>query len=885
MQAATDHEKNPPKRSRRFTVIKWMLIVTAGVVLAIIVILPAYLSSDSGKKLILSKISRAIDGQVDAKTLSVGRVKGDRLTDLTFSDDKGMMSVSVRKISAKPQLMAMLRGNLALGKTLLDAPKAVINIEDPGARTQSSKSSKSDDDAGGGAALGLAMLDMEVKEGSATINLMRKDSTQSVHFRNIESKVNLNPLGQKSTFALAMTVVEGDKESQITAGGSMKQSDKKKWTLKGTTGDFKVAVDKLELSTLTPLFALMGKDIQTSGQLNADADVRIEKGKFKRIMAKAQLRDFKRIVAGKETVMQEPVIIDADVSSTDGQIRIKRLNFESSFCNVRCSGTGNVVDYDADAELTGLQDFAGQLADFGKYRLQGKVASTGKVTFGENTVKLTGRGLTENMIIRKGDLATEPTTANLGFDIHRDNEKNITKIASAKMLADLGSIEITDAVIPGDLEQGTVSLGLSADVDLRKLQPFVALAIEIPQGVTFAGRLTSQAAIDGAGGRFHIKTDRTNVKKLVINAPGQEPFKQETIKLVADIIADTKQKEITVNDLFIEGVQGQSLIKVTKGRFEQSEKGQKTNVTGQLQAEYDLAAVSALAAPFLPRGLAMEGIRKSDLTFDSQYPTGTKQLLANINGQTDFGFDKAQYMGLKFGPANLKLQAEQGKLKFKLPPTTVNEGRVAFEGNVNFKEKAMTLRMANPSQLAENVKINDEMTRRMLMYINPLFANQAGVTGVASFHCEKMSIPLGSKTFADDLEITGTIEIADVVLKPRGLFGVLVQSPGKLHVLPTRFVLERGFLAYRDMPVHVGNNPLNFSGRIGLDKSIDMMVTFPWTFQGRTARIGDESAMRITAPIKGTLNNPTIDMNKVLEGAGQKLLEEQLKKALEKIFR
>ena len=885
MEAASDHENNPPKRSHRFRVLKWMLIVTVGVVLAIVIILPAYLSSASGKKLILSKISRAIDGKVDAKTLSVGWFKGVRLTDLTFSDDKGTMSVSVREISAKPQLMSILRGNLALGKTLLDAPKAVINIEDPQAQPQSSKSSKSDDDAGGDAALGLAMLDLEVKEGSVTINLVRKDSTRSVHFRNIASKVNLNPLGQKSTFDLAMAVVEGGKESQITANGSMKQSDKKKWTLKGTTGDFKVAVDKLELSTLTPLFALMGEDIQTSGQLNTDADVRIEKGKFERIMAKAQLQDFKSIVAGKETVMQKPVIIDADISSSDGVIRIKRLNFESSFCNVRCSGTGNVVDYDATANLTGLQDFAGQLVDFGEYRLQGKVASTGKVDFGKDTVKLTGRGLTENMIIRKGNLATEATTANLGFDIQRDNEKNITKIASVKVIADLGTIEITDAIIPGDLEQGTVSLGLSADVDLRKLQPFVALAAEIPQGITFAGRLTGKAAIDGKNGRLRIKTDRTNVKKLVINAPGRAPFKQETIKLVADIIADTKQKEITVNDLFIEGVQGQSLIKVTKGKFKQSEKGQKTNVEGQFQAEYDLAAVSALASPFLPRGLVMEGIRKGNLTFNSQYPTGTKQLLANINGKADFGFDKAQYMGLNFGPADLKLHAEQGKLKFNLPPTTVNEGTVAFEGNVNFKEKPMTLRMAKPSQLAENVKINDEMTRQMLMYINPLFANQTGGTGVASFRCEKMSIPLGGKTFANNLEITGTIEIADVALKPQGLFAVLVQSPGRLHVMPTRFVLERGFVSYRDMPVHVGNNPLNFSGRIGLDKSIDMEVTFPWTFQGRTARVGDDSAMRITAPIEGTLDNPTVDMNKIIENVGQKLIEEELKKALEKIFR
>ena len=885
MEAASDHKKNPPKRSRRFKVLKWALIAAAGVVLAIVVILPAYLSSGSGKQLILSRMGRAVDGAVDAKTLSVSWFKGIRFTDLTFSDDKGMTSVSVREISAKPQLLAMLRGNLALGKTLLDAPRVVINVHDPRTRAKNDKPSESDN-AGHGAAVGLAMLDLEVKDGNATINLARKDGIQSLHFRNIASKVNLNPLGKKSTFDLAMAVAGDNTESQVTAQGSLtRPRGKKKWTLAGTTGDFKVSVGKLDLSTLTPLFGLMGKDIQAGGQLNADADVRIEKGKFQRVMAKAELRDFKRIVAGKETVLEQPVIIDADVSSTDGAISIKRLDFESSFCNVRCKGTGNVVDYDATAELKGLQDFAGQIVDFGEYRFLGSVASTGKVTFDENRVKLTGRGLAENLVIGKGNLVTEATTANLGFDIDRDNEKNITKIASAKILADLGRIEIVDSVIPGDMKQGPVSLGLSADVDLKKLQPFVALAIDLPEGVIFAGRLVSEAAIDGKDGTFHIKTDRTNVRKLLITSPNQEPFKQETVKLIGDIVADTKQKEITINDLLLEGAQGQSLIKVMKGKFDQSEQGQKTNVTGQFQAEYDLAAVSAIASPYLPAGLAMEGIRSSELIFDSQYPTGTDQLLANINGETNIGFDKARYMGLNFSKADLKLHADKGLLALELPAATVNEGKITFAGNVNFKEKAMTLRMAKPAQLAENVKINDEMTQRLLMYINPIFADQAGVTGIANFHCEKMSIPLGGSTFKDDLQITGTIEISDVILKPRGLIGQIFQDPGRVEILPTRFVVDKGFVNYEDMPVHVGKYPLNFSGRIGLDKSLDMTVTLPLTVAFKTAKIGADSDVRIPVPIGGTLDEPTVDLSRLMEEAGKKILEEELRKGLDRIFR
>ena len=87
------------------------------------------------------------------------------------------------------------------------------------------------------------------------------------------------------------------------------------------------------------------------------------------------------------------------------------------------------------------------------------------------------------------------------------------------------------------------------------------------------------------------------------------------------------------------------------------------------------------------------------------------------------------------------------------------------------------------------------------------------------------------------------------------------------------------------MPVHVGNNPLNFSGRIGLDKTIDMNVIVPWTFEGRTVRVGDDSAMRITAPIEGTLDNPRINMKKMLEEFGRKMLEEKLREGIEKIFR
>ena len=82
----------------------------------------------------------------------------------------------------------------------------------------------------------------------------------------------------------------------------------------------------------------------------------------------------------------------------------------------------------------------------------------------------------------------------------------------------------------------------------------------------------------------------------------------------------------------------------------------------------------------------------------------------------------------------------------------------------------------------------------------------------------------------------------------------------------------------------VGNNPVNFKGVIGLDKSLDMTVTLPYTSQGRTVRVGSQSAKRITLSIKGTVDNPKLDTGKLLEDQLMQQGEELLRKGLEDLF-
>ncbi len=144
----------------------------------------------------------------------------------------------------------------------------------------------------------------------------------------------------------------------------------------------------------------------------------------------------------------------------------------------------------------------------------------------------------------------------------------------------------------------------------------------------------------------------------------------------------------------------------------------------------------------------------------------------------------------------------------------------------------------------------------------------------------------------NDTVVIGTISMNRVRLQGSNLMGQILTTSGgdprgtDITIHPTRFVLQKGFLRYENMQVDVGDNPVNFKGVIGLDKSLDMTVTLPYTTEGRTARVGRETrGARITLPLKGTVDKPQLDMGKLIELQLKGQLEEQLRRGLEDLFK
>jgi hypothetical protein len=882
------------KASAATKVLMGILILLAVGFLLLFFILPAYLSSDAGKSFVVDKINSSIDGQVTIKGLSMSWFKGISLDELSFIDNAGRITVNVRQIKTKPLYMSLLRGNIAFGKTLIDAPDVILSIADAVksdiAKADVIKADKPSPPAIPAPAAkekqiaGLERIDLEVRGGNVTINQPTRG--MELQIRNIESKVDLKPAGSKSTFDVSMDVAEGDNLSKITAKGNLQPSAKKSWTLKGTSGDFEVKIDDLDLRSLSPLFALAGKDIDASGKLNADLTANIDDGDFKQLAVKAVLSEFGKEIDGKMTVLDKPIEVEANISSENKSIKIDKVNINSSFCQLTCSGGVDSVDYTATADLEETQNFIGQFVDFGGYKLKGKATESGHITFKDGVLDASGQAKIENFVV--SDTGKQPATATLiqiPFDIQFDTDKEIIKIRSMAVDSDFGKVSLNNSLIPlAEGKKDDLALDVKVNVDLAAARNFILLAADIPQDIDLGGRVDSQLSVNSKRGTYHITTDRTVIENLKIGKSGQEPFIEKLMKIQADILCNPKDKSIAINDLRVEGSQ----INITKGKFQKTSSRGKTKLTGELTAEYDLAGISKAASAFIPEGLAMEGKRKDSVTLESIYPQNDPdKMMANMNASMNFGFDSAEYMGLNFGPVDMDLKVTNGLLNIAPFSTTVNDGKLNFGGSVDFNEKPSLLKTPKPMQIADKININDKTTDKLLKYVNPIFANAVNVTGIADFHCEQLSIPLASAN-KNDMVATGTIAMEQIHLNSSGLLGQIITFVNEedpiLTILPTKFVLQNGFLSYENMQINVGRSPVNFRGKIGLNNTIDMDVDLPFSYAGKSLRTDSDMSNRVTLPIDGDLNNPQINTSKLIEKNIEKLLDDEIQKQLERIF-
>jgi hypothetical protein len=981
------------------------------VVLLVVVVLaaiPFYASSRSGNDFIVGKINNSIDGKVDIGLLSVGWFKGIVIDRFKFNDNAGLTHVSVEKITTKPSYLSFLTSQPNLGKTVIDKPEVYLKLSSEKPADVSSPSTGAIAETGptetsASAPMGFAKIDLEVNNGNVTIEA---DSGKKVEFRNIGAKVDLKGLNNYNKLNIVASIEDGvsDTNSSIKADGKvLPVADNKGWSLKGTSGEFNVKVDSVDLESLQPLFDLMDAGVNAKGIVDVNIAVAVDKGAVSEIVGRVDCKDIdialaalkgdriqsktigtdikitgdnesynfekfdvmsdwlvingsgklgkaagfkgefemrfnldiakaaqtmpktfyvregvnitggtlagnllcltdqnkgdlvlnaelgglKALAQGKTVSLSESVNFGIDVEQNQNLWNIKKGNVKSGFADIGCSGGLDSLKYSAKADLLKFQNELGQFFDFGGYNFKGQFEQQGNVKITDKAIAVDGLAKINNLAISKdGRSASEPAaTADFSIDYNKDAKTlNIDKF---NFNGQGGKLEVSaNALAMGDSKADS-TVKLNADIDLGKMMPFAVMAGAIPSEFGFAGKLKSDVDIAIKDKYISLRTIGTRIDNPDFTHQGKVLFKQDSVSLDFEGGVDLDDKSISIENMKLISPQ----IKLIKGQMTSKQTGNIKKIDAKFDYDIELAAVTEMVSPFLPDGFEISGRNADSLVFSSEYPVNDpNKMLANLNAKTKFGFDRASYMGLNFGKTEVDVEIISGQMTIKPFSTVVNEGMLKFAANANLGENPAILKMPEPILVLDKIHIDKIMANQLLKYLNPMFAQVADVSGLASFQCDRLAIPL-SGGYNNRIVVEGTVWMNDVAIAGGGVMSQIVNLSGinnpnvKIEVLPTKFVFENGEMHYDNMQVNIGDTPLNFTGNVYLDKMMSMSVTLPWTVAGQTAKAGQEVSNRIKLAIEGPVNAPKLNTDKLIQDTGKQIIEQQLDKAFKDLFK
>jgi len=489
-----------------------------------------------------------------------------------------------------------------------------------------------------------------------------------------------------------------------------------------------------------------------------------------RLNGQVNLDELAGTIENKKLALSQPVTGKLQISTDKKKIRFDELDVTASFAKINAGGLLEQLTYNGYVDLEKLQSEFGQFVDLGKYEIAGEIVEQGTLSVGKSEITGGGVSQVKNLRITSADgtTAQEPG-ADIKFAFAVKRQTKVLTFNSIEANASLGQININKAVLPiGGKKQVPVSMDIFAkNIDLGKVKPFAVLFASLPKETELAGIAESKLSIISDKNIYKVTTDSTKIKALKLTYPGEKPFEPNEVSLVFE--AEINPQGKTIKNLRLESPR----FKVNEGQFTQKTESGKTILTGQAELDYDWSALSSVAAPYLPEGLTLQGKRKDSVSFLSEYPSEQKdKLMANLTADAKLGFGQAGYMGLDFGPTDLDIQIRKGLLKIVPFETTVNEGRFNFAGQVDFNQKPVQLKMVEPLELMKNIKINDRTTKKLLMYLNPIFADAVNVSGIADFRCERLTIPLDAAA-RNQVEVVGTISMDQLHLQVSELLNTI----------------------------------------------------------------------------------------------------------------
>ncbi len=745
------------------------------------------------------------------------------------------------------------------------------------------------------AVLSLAKVDLDLK---GLVNAQLKGQVTEGRLDHAKGQVNARGLEASGDLLKGDRLATSELDvslDMIHEGGSIQinslslNSDWMTSNLKGSlpvdkdkayvmSGDFDVDVAAMAAQLPHTLSIQLGMQI-SQGRASGQFDV-----SGSQINGQVRLENLKGLVEHKEVSLSQPVQAQVKMRIDQGQYQIDALDLSASFAGVQASGTAERVQFTEWVDLGLMQAELGRFVNMGPLKMAGRLSSKGTVVLGPDQWRLTGTSVCDQLNLINGQgLSLREPKSQMTYEVSYDAKQQIVSLASLEASGSFGAVGCGPSQINLQTKAAEIQAHATG-LDLGRLTQYGALFNLAPEGLVLQGKADSQLQCSIQGPHINATARQTRVTALTLTMPEKAPFVQDYVDLTCEVSLDTESQSIDLQSLELTTPQ----IKISKVRASRAVKGDTTRIQAEATCQYDLEAIQGVVADLLPEGLDMAGQRTGHIQFDSTYPTADPNgLFASASGKTRFGFDRAAYMGLAFGPTDVNAVFDRGVLRVEPFETRVNQGTFAFASTTDFRKTPVLMSLPRPMVMAQSVQVTPATTQQLFRYLNPMFANLTDVSGEFSFACDHLALPL-KREGARELEMRGTLAMNNVILSGSSLLSQILSQVGsgplnaqRMEIRPTQFTVSQGVVQYDDMPIIVGDNPVNFSGRIGLDDSLQMKVVLPYTRGGRTVRVGDASQDRWVVDLTGTINQPQIKIDSVVD----QLLEMGLRRGLEGLFK
>jgi len=615
------------RKKNKKRILTLVLALVGVLILVVVFLVPAFVSSAKGRKVILAKINRSIDGQADFADLSMSWWKGVRISDFRFNGSAEEILVKIKQIATKPHYGSILMGDLSFGKTEIREPQVEINLEKwrpkqaegPERKVSESKKRKP-------VTLPINKIDMTVTDGSLRVTDAK---AKTVKLSQISSKVDLRPLGQGTTFNITATVADKGKESKISAQGKVRPKKKTGWSFKGTSGDFTVEVDDLDLASLGPILALGGIDIKAQGKVSANLTSEVKDGRIEDLSGTIKGKDLD-ISGGHlkgDQFKTSTLNVGVKLSSAKEVINVDKLDIHSDWLDAEASGVvpktfkslSEFVKPDSAYVLKGRFqcDLAQALSQMpGTFRLkEGMKVTSGRLSGDIETSAKAGRKEISGQASIVG-LAGVVDGKKIALS---QPVKAIVEITSDKSGIKYDRLDVSAAFCDISCAGTGKLLRYSADVDLAKLQSELGQFVNIGE-YRMAGELFSKGQLSSSRDKI-VAVGSSVVKDLRLSsAKGLTAFEPKA-DMDFSFTADRSKHIVNVN--FINATATLGKVAIKNSVLPLGKKAQKSLELAVSANDVDLAKLQPFAVLFgsFPKEMQLAGIAKSNISISSKKGT------------------------------------------------------------------------------------------------------------------------------------------------------------------------------------------------------------------------------------------------------------------------